>query len=233
MQPTSPGRGEFARLLADLQRDTPGLSYQKLADAAGVHRSQVWRWVNAGSAPGYEPVRRLAAWLTGQYPHLAGAAARLLPAAGYGDPDDPTLPGVVPAPDPAATRAGQALASVYAQIAGEVHAEIDAARRRGTPEDRIFTDTYEQALWAIPLVPETGRVLRIAVLRFMRPDPAAAPRNTTATTNSPPAELAGLAAWGAAHATAESCRPAATVPSCDLTTQGELPQTPAALSSFT
>ncbi len=83
-----PDNGEFARILAAIQQRT-GLSHQRIADAAGVDRSQVWRWVRAGSNPGYEPVRRLAAWLIAERPEVADAAAQLLPAAGY-----ETAPGV-------------------------------------------------------------------------------------------------------------------------------------------
>lgn len=73
---------EFARILAGIQERT-GLSHQRIADAAGVDRSQVWRWVRGGSNPGYEPVRKLAAWLIAERPEVADAAAALLPAAGY------------------------------------------------------------------------------------------------------------------------------------------------------
>jgi transcriptional regulator with XRE-family HTH domain len=190
MQPTPPGRGEFARLLADMQRDTPGLSYQKLADAAGVHRSQVWRWINANSTPGYEPVRRLASWLTEHYPHLADTAARLLPAAGYGAPDEPTLPGIPAAgastgPDPIAVRIGQAIADELKRIAAGIQAEIDAARRAGIPDPDIFEDPFERNLWLTELTPEDQRVLAIAALRSVRP------RRPNSNTSPPPIELAG------------------------------------------
>ena len=72
----------FASLLTGIQKRT-SLSYQRIADAAGVDRSQVWRWVNAGASPGYEPVRRLAAWLIEERPEVAGPASGLLAAAGY------------------------------------------------------------------------------------------------------------------------------------------------------
>ena len=81
MHPTQPERSEFAHLLAGIQ-ERVHLSYQQVADAAGVNRSQVWRWVNSGSAPGYEAVRLLAAHLIAEYPKVADDAARLLPAAG-------------------------------------------------------------------------------------------------------------------------------------------------------
>lgn len=73
---------EFARLLLAVQQRA-GLSDQAIGDAAGVNRSQVWRWTHAGSVPKYEPVRRLAAWLAAERPEVAEAAAKLLPAAGY------------------------------------------------------------------------------------------------------------------------------------------------------
>jgi len=85
MHPTQPERSEFAHLLAGIQ-ERVHLSYQQVADAAGVNRSQVWRWVNSGSAPGYEAVRLLAAHLIAEYPKVADDAARLLPAAGYQTP---------------------------------------------------------------------------------------------------------------------------------------------------
>ena len=194
------GPGRVRALLASLQRDTPGLSYTKLADAAGVHRSQVWRWVNADSTPGYEPVRRLAAWLAEHYPHLADTAARLLPAAGYAAPDEPTIPGGVPpaaGPDPIAARIGHAVSAEmarirgeeaiaeYERIAGEVAGEIAARRAARIPEDQIFRDKFERNLWLTELTPEYERVLAIAVLRSARQH-----RPPNSDTN-PPVELAG------------------------------------------
>ena len=82
MHPTQNEGGEFARLLAGIQKRT-GLSDQAIADVTGVNRSQVWRWTHSGSAPGYEPVRRLAAWLIDERPEVTDAASRLLAAAGY------------------------------------------------------------------------------------------------------------------------------------------------------
>jgi len=79
------GRGEFGRLLAGILERT-GLTLQQAADVAGVNRSQVWRWVNSGSVPKYEPVRRLAAYLMAERPEVADRAAALLPAAGYETP---------------------------------------------------------------------------------------------------------------------------------------------------
>jgi transcriptional regulator with XRE-family HTH domain len=85
VQSTPSEPGEFARILAAIQKRT-GLSHQDIADAAGVNRSQVWRWVNSGSAPGYEPVRRLAAWLLAERPEVDEMASALLGAAGYETP---------------------------------------------------------------------------------------------------------------------------------------------------
>jgi transcriptional regulator with XRE-family HTH domain len=76
------GHDEFARLLVRMQ-ERAGLTTTEIADAAGVNRSQVWRWINSGVAPGGEPVRRLAAWLKAGHPELGDIAARLLTAAGY------------------------------------------------------------------------------------------------------------------------------------------------------
>jgi transcriptional regulator with XRE-family HTH domain len=87
VHPTADDQSDFASLLARIQERT-GMSDQRIADAAGVNRSQVWRWVNAGSAPGYEPVRRLAAFLLADRPEIADMAASLLPAAGYEAPPD-------------------------------------------------------------------------------------------------------------------------------------------------
>jgi transcriptional regulator with XRE-family HTH domain len=85
VQSSDPGRDAFAALLTAIQKRT-GLSDQAIASAAGVSRSQVWRWVHAASAPGYEPIRRLAAYLLAERPEVAEMAAGLLPAAGYETP---------------------------------------------------------------------------------------------------------------------------------------------------
>lgn len=85
MHDDQPGTGEFGRILAVIQKRT-GLSHQDIADVTGVNRSQVWRWVNSGSAPGYEPIRRLVAYLLAERPEVTEAAGQLLPAAGYETP---------------------------------------------------------------------------------------------------------------------------------------------------
>jgi transcriptional regulator with XRE-family HTH domain len=89
VQSSDPGRDAFAALLTAIQKRT-GLSDQAIASAAGVSRSQVWRWVHAASVPGYEPVRRLAAYLLAERPEVAEMAAGLLPAAGYETPPSET-----------------------------------------------------------------------------------------------------------------------------------------------
>ena len=139
MHPTQPGHGELARLLAEIQQRT-GLSYQGLADAAGVNRSQVWRWVKAGSTPGYEPLRQLAAHLLAERPEVADMATALLPAAGYETPPVTAEPESAPTPAPEAPADPAADAEVNAQVLSllfrrkrrdheaEVRAEIRAAK---------------------------------------------------------------------------------------------------------
>jgi transcriptional regulator with XRE-family HTH domain len=143
---------EFARLLGEIKRDA-GLSDQAVADAAGVDRSQAWRWANAGARPGYEPVRRLAAWLVAERPRVAAAALGLLPAAGFETPPG-TAPSAPPAAPPASarrppgTRAGvrahlyAALAAVNAPLRERVLAEAAAGRP--------FADPVEKAVWESP-----------------------------------------------------------------------------------
>ena len=153
VHPTQPEQSEFARLLAGIQKDAK-LSYQQVADAAGVNRSQVWRWINAGSAPGYEPVRRLAAHFIAAYPQLADAASGLLPAAGYQTPPvsaEPvtsagsiTLPSLAATGDaePAAEDADEVTrAVVVAAIGPRLEREVWNEVHRypeGTPADVIF-----------------------------------------------------------------------------------------------
>ena len=107
MHPTQNEGGEFARLLAGIQKRT-GLSDQAIADVTGVNRSQVWRWTHSGSAPGYEPVRRLAAWLIDERPEVTDAASRLLAAAGYEVPPS-AIPGMTAASTPRSMRSGDAV----------------------------------------------------------------------------------------------------------------------------
>lgn len=119
-----------------------------------------------------------------------------------GDPtpitgDDPTLPGISPAPA-AVTAAGgaDAIARIQAgTFAGEmfeaaegIKREIARRRREGVPEDRIFADEFEQELWSgtgTILTPEDQRVLAIVWLRMTRP------RRPPNSDTSPPLERAG------------------------------------------
>ena len=131
VHPTQPGQGEFARLLASIQKHA-GLSYQQVADAAGVNRSQVWRWVNSGSSPGYEPVRLLAAHLIAAYPQLADDAAALLPAAGYQTPPVTAEHPAIPAePEPETPDSGDDVTgAVLAALIGPKERRIWAQVRR-------------------------------------------------------------------------------------------------------
>lgn len=61
-----------------------GLSKSEIARIAGVHRSQVSRWVSGEQQPSYERAMRLAAHLRRDHPELA---AELVAAAGYGEPE--------------------------------------------------------------------------------------------------------------------------------------------------
>ena len=176
VHPTQPEQSDFARLLAGIQKDAH-LSYQQVADVAGVNRSQVWRWVNTGSAPGYEPVRRLAAHLVAAYPQLADAAAALLPAAGYQTPpvgaEPVTATGSISLPSPAVagdvtedaddvTRA-VIIAAIGPTAVRQVWAEVHS-HPEGTPAHAIFRDPIEVALFERD-APELQRIRWIAALR--------------------------------------------------------------------
>lgn len=146
-----------------------------------------------------EQVRQAGGPSTATQRHIEGAAqshylpvilARLEAGLGWGrgsvrailagrepHPADPPPPAVRPAPppgpDPAdvmVLRIGEAIAAEMGRIAAGIGGEITAARRLGVPEDAMFTDPGERALWAIPLMSEDDRVLRIAALRSMRLD---------------------------------------------------------------
>lgn len=199
------GTGDDWRRLAAYTRDRRGdlgLTQEELA-AAGGPSTATLRLIEGARQPGYRPailraLERALQWERGSVRAILDG----------GDPvseaDDLTLPGISPAPvavtpaaaDPLTVRIGQAIEARYAELATEIGDQIAAARRRGKPEDQIFANPYEQALWAIPLMPEADRILRIAALRSMRP-PSAPPNDNTSP--PPPVELAGLAAWGAAR----------------------------------
>jgi Helix-turn-helix domain len=170
MHPTQPEQGEFARLLASIQ-ERAGLSYQQVADAAGVNRSQAWRWVNSGSAPGYEHVRRLAAHLVAAHPQLADAAAGLLPAAGYRIPPVSAEPAATPepaTPDSGDDAAGAVVAGnvstavIRAAVPATVRAIWTRVRRELAPE--LFTDARQARAWPpgsapLEVTPEVETIL--------------------------------------------------------------------------
>lgn len=62
-----------------------GLSKSDIGRIAGVHRSQVSRWVSGEQRPSYERAMRLAGHLRTAHPELA---AELIAATGYGVPSD-------------------------------------------------------------------------------------------------------------------------------------------------
>jgi transcriptional regulator with XRE-family HTH domain len=70
-----------------------GLTKADIARIAGVHRSQVSRWVSGEQRPSYERTMRLAAHLRREHPELAG---ELVAAAGYGPVEDGPEPSVPP-----------------------------------------------------------------------------------------------------------------------------------------
>lgn len=63
--------------------EATGLSKSDIGRIAGVHRSQVSRWVSGEQRPSYERTMRLAAHLKARHP---GLAEELIEAAGYGEP---------------------------------------------------------------------------------------------------------------------------------------------------
>jgi transcriptional regulator with XRE-family HTH domain len=124
---------ELARLLKEAKA-AARLSDQDIADAAGVDRSQAWRWAKGTGRPGYEPLRRLTAWLIANRPATTGLALALLPAAGY-----ETEPPALPPPDQAVRDAlYAALDAVNAPLREQVLAEAKAGP---------FTDPVERAIW--------------------------------------------------------------------------------------
>jgi len=153
---------EFARLLAGIKRDA-GLSDQDVAAAAGIDRSQAWRWANTGSKPGYEPVRRLAAWLLAERPRVAAAALSLLPAAGFETP-----PGMTPPPAaPAVAPAGGVRAYLYAALA-TVNAPLRDQVLAEAASGRPFADPVEAAIWGSPDWSEMEKAEEIASYRARR-----------------------------------------------------------------
>jgi transcriptional regulator with XRE-family HTH domain len=152
---------EFARLLGEIKRDA-GLSDQAVADAAGIDRSQAWRWANAGSKPGYEPVRRLAAWLVAERPHVASAALALLPAAGFETP-----PGMAPPPPAVTAPVVGVRAYLYAALSA-VNAPLREQVLAEAASGRPFADPVERLIWESPDWDEMEKAEEIALFRAMR-----------------------------------------------------------------
>jgi transcriptional regulator with XRE-family HTH domain len=170
---------EFARLLKAAKR-AAGLSDADVAEEAGVDRSQAWRWANAGGRPGYEPARRLAAWLIGARPDLAEIALALLPAAGYETPPGMAPPGAPPAAAPPSTAGRDIRTHLYAAIDAvnqplreQVAAEIRDARARwtgpgGPPAAAFLADPVERAIWDHPDWDDDEKADEIAAYRARR-----------------------------------------------------------------
>jgi hypothetical protein len=198
MMTVSPSPGTRRRL-ADFMEERRlelGLRWQEVADAAAAAGFRVslktLHSVRAGTSDirpmtqrGIEAGLR---WERGSVSRILDGGAPL-PAG----EDEPTLPGVTPAAgmDPDTAMALQISGYIIAErnkITERVRREIEEARHRGVPDDQIFTEAGERAVWAIPLMGEDARVARIAALRRM-------PRTGS---GDGPVELAGLeAAWGA------------------------------------
>jgi len=199
---------EFGRALAAIQ-ERAGLSHQRVADAAGVDRSQVWRWVHSGSKPGYEPVRRLTAWLIAERPEVAGMAARLLPAAGY-----ETAPGLPDAPPPPRRdrplRAledsdEEGLRGFLQDVLSEVYQAVGVMPCSGPdgtlpgleelPElerlvsqmdgDRLFADPADAAAWEVRELSAPERIRLIARFRRLRDESEGTSRNALLTARPP------------------------------------------------
>jgi len=154
---------ELARLLKEAKA-AAGLTDSDIADAAGVDRSQAWRWAKGTGRPGYEPLRRLTAWLIENRPAVSGLALRLLPAAGY-----ETEPPALPPPDQAVRDAlYAALKAVNAPLREQVLAEA----RGEVP----FADPLERMIWESPEFTADERAEEIAGLRARRASLRAARR---------------------------------------------------------
>jgi transcriptional regulator with XRE-family HTH domain len=109
--------------------EAAGLSKTDIGRIAGVHRSQVSRWVSGEQRPSYERTMRLAAHLRRDRPDLAD---EIISATGYGGdpPPDPLVD-----PEVAAI-----LRRRYPEDAEEYIAELE--RRRA---ERLRTEPGDQA----------------------------------------------------------------------------------------
>ena len=177
------------------RRTALGLSQEQVA-AAGGPSSATQRKIENGHHGSYPATQRRLETALG-WEH--GSARRIL------DGGDPILaaPAVTAAAGLAAaeataigaatvtepdtlTRIGYAIAQELLAIEDDVWNEIRRQRRRGTPEQAIFDDPAEQALWSMPATPEEQRAANIAALRSVRPRPTLRARGP----GGRPAELA-------------------------------------------
>jgi transcriptional regulator with XRE-family HTH domain len=74
---------ELSRLIDGIT-EASNLTQRRLAALAEVHHSQISRWKSGEHQPAYDKITRLAAAIARDYPELAGEAAQLPGAAGYG-----------------------------------------------------------------------------------------------------------------------------------------------------
>jgi transcriptional regulator with XRE-family HTH domain len=100
--------------------EAAGLSKTDIGRIAGVHRSQVSRWVSGEQRPSYERTMRLAAYLRREHPALA---EEVITAAGYGGDPDPE-----PLVDP---ELAAALRKHVPDDAEEIIAELERRRSDG------------------------------------------------------------------------------------------------------
>lgn len=180
---------EFARILTGIEKRA-GLSHQRIADAAGVDRSQVWRWVRAGTNPGYEPVRRLAAWLIAEHPEVADEAASLLTAAGYETPP----PAVLPVAANSARLVGIDPDDPDDPWTSLIREQVEGARRMhgdSPTGSQIFygepASSVEAGIWDNRALSEKSKIMAIAILRAM------AVRDSAGSQNHGRSGRAGLA----------------------------------------
>lgn len=201
---TRPEPSPEGRLIDDA-RAAAGLSVREAARRTGISNTR-WNQIRDGSHAPAKTIAKMArvAGVTpgqleteGRRPDAAAVLAGLL-----AEDDELTLPGVPPAAasDVMALRIGETIRAEMHKLAASIELEVATARAAGRAEDRIFADETEAALWAIPLMSEEDRILRIA---WVRARPPAGP----ARRNSPPATLAGLAALGGCATTEGTARP--------------------------
>lgn len=184
---------DWQRLADDvrLRRGDLGLTQEEVAAAGGLSTATL-RLIEGAKQPGYRPrvlrdLERGLQWERGSVRSILDGGDPL-PAA-----EDPTLPGIAPAPaeaapgpDPIAVRIGEAIADELRKIAAGIQGQIDQRRREGVPEPDIFDDPFERNLWRTELTSEYQRVLAIAALRSVRGS-----RRPNSDTSPPPIELAG------------------------------------------